>query len=98
MGANEKYEAAMHGVPSEVRMNDDLTRIKLTYADAMRAKTGVGTATFDAEFDRFIAKIKAAAWDEGREAGSENQIHWNGNWYTGGHEEITNPYKETPSA
>lgn len=62
---SNKHEATYHGVPSEVRMNDDLTRIKLTYADAMRAKTGVGTATFDAEFDRFIAKIKAEAWDEG---------------------------------
>ena len=92
MGANEKHAATYHGgeyTPmTMVHLNDDLTRIKLTYADSMRTRTGVGTATFDAEFDRAIEKIraeaKAVAWAEGHAAGE------------GSVKAKDNPYKETP--
>lgn len=88
MGANEKYEAAMHGhVPSTADVREE-------YRNGRQFGELYSKTDFRAEFDRWLATVKAEAWQEGREAGSENQIHWNGNWYTGGHVEITNPYKE----
>lgn len=42
-------------------MNDLLNTIKHTYADAMRARTGVGTATYDAQFDKLIGEVERIA-------------------------------------
>ena len=79
MSANEKHAATYHGgeyTPmTMVHLNDDLTRIKHTYADSMRTRTGVGTATFDAEFDRMIAQVRAEAKAEAlREAAAQYPV------------------------
>ena len=51
-----------------------------------------------AEFDRWLAerdrKVKAKAWEEGEQAGIDNQLNWTGWAYAKGFEEIANPYRQ----
>lgn len=60
MGANEKHEAAYHGgdyTPSERTLEGAWASYRHTPYQTR--------AVSEAEFARFIAKIKAEAWDEG---------------------------------
>lgn len=56
---------------------------------------GPGDEEAGAEFDRWLASVKAEAWDEGHSAGETDMFtHY---MHGAGHPETPNPYrKETP--
>jgi hypothetical protein len=95
MGDNERHYATHHGreyTPSERTPDEDRVRL---------AATAPSTSNITvAEFDRFIAKIKAEAkaeaWDEGAEAEAEAscRIPRCGDC-VGCTADVENPYKET---
>lgn len=58
MGANEKYEAAMHGF---IPATDEVRALYVAGTPAHRVSIHSGYA----EFDRWLASVKAEAWDEG---------------------------------
>lgn len=85
MGANEKLQSAMHGgeyIPSTevVRENYGWTGHD-SYVESNREVK-------KAEFDRWLAKAKAEAWDRGAFDAALSLNH-------GGHN-ADNPYKEQP--
>ena len=95
MGANEKYEAAMHGAEYTPR----LSHVRAGY---VRTTSGaVGLAEAEAQFARWLetvrAEAKAEAWDEGWCVGWGNA--WDSAKLTGAELVMTgNPYKEAPNA
>lgn len=72
MGANEKHQAAYHGVLS-------VHTVRGRYCDGTYRQTG--HTTDGEEFDRWLAGVKAKAWDEGQQS-----------WYAT--TKPANPYKE----
>lgn len=75
MGANEKREAAMHGGEHDFGSADPVSANRVRFMS-------------ESELDRFIAKIKAEAWERGAFDASLSLNH-------GGHN-ADNPYKAKP--
>jgi len=47
--------------------------VRSAWASLAEDEQNVGYDAAAAEFDRWLAEVKAAAWDEGRSAGREDQ-------------------------
>ena len=71
MGANEKYEAAMHGAPTTQDIREE-------YRNGRQFGELYSKTDFRAEFDRWLvsvrAEAKAEAWDEGCAAGLDSGL------------------------
>ena len=86
MGANEKFDAAMH------RWFDPVTEsVCERFMHDCYMTDGVNTDQSRAEFDRWLAVVKAEAWDEGQDSVTLYQ-----DIYGATMEYADNPYKDAP--
>ena len=74
-------------VPDEEQVREQYTREQPPHIGTVAGKR--------AEFDRFIDRIKAEAWDEGNRAGASDQAAWDGwRYHPSDKHPIPHPYRE----
>ena len=107
MGANEKFDAAMHGAQEHTPEPIDL-RVAYRYMEAglmmdpdSKPHDPVLMAESDAEFERFIAKVRAEAKAEALEEAADQVSKIDGREDRAARDWLrnrANQYKEAPSA